>query len=68
MSTYDDHREHLIVPYTEPVKSARPTSHDLITARVTVEAPPTRRGDVQIYNGREYVYTGTKWIILENHN
>jgi hypothetical protein len=64
MSTYDDHREHLIVQYTEPVQSTRPTTHDLATARVTVEAPPTAIGDTQIYAGKEFVYTGSKWIPL----
>ncbi len=44
------------------------TTHDEVTLRHTVEAPPNRRGDVQIYNGREYVYTGTKWIILEDND
>ena len=68
MSTYEDHLEHLIVPYTEPVQSKRSTTHDLVTARCTVEAPLNKVGDRQIYAGREYVFTGTKWIVLEDHD
>jgi hypothetical protein len=67
MSTYEDHREHLIVPYTEPVKSTRPTTHDLITARHTVEAPRNAIGDVQTYAGRQYIFNGIEWKILEPH-
>jgi hypothetical protein len=42
------------------------TTHDLVTASVTIEAPPTKVGDTQIYAGREFVFTGSKWIPLED--
>jgi hypothetical protein len=66
MSTYDDHREHLIVQYTEPVKSTR-TTHDIAMERLTVEAPPTEIGQTQNYAGRDYIFTGSEWILLEDH-
>jgi hypothetical protein len=66
MSTYDEHREHLIVQYTEPVKSARPTTHDQLTLRHTSEAPRNRRGDTQIFKGEEYIYDGDEWKLLDD--
>lgn len=66
MSTYDDHLD-LIVPYTEPVKSTRRTTFDLVTARHTVEAIPNAIGDTQTYAGRQYIFNGIEWKILEPH-
>jgi hypothetical protein len=42
------------------------TTHDLVTESVTIQAPPNKRGDVQVYAGQEFVFTGTKWITLDN--
>jgi hypothetical protein len=42
------------------------TTHDMVTETVTVQAPRNRVGDTQVYAGREFVYTGTKWITLDN--
>jgi hypothetical protein len=41
------------------------TTHDMVTETVTVEAPRNLVGDVQVYAGQEYVFTGRKWIPLE---
>jgi hypothetical protein len=43
------------------------TTYDHITQSVTQEAPLNKVGDRQIYAGQEYAFTGTKWIVLEDH-
>jgi hypothetical protein len=47
---------------TPPAKTW--TTHDEVTLRHTIEAPPNAIGDTQIYAGKEFVYTGSKWIPL----
>jgi hypothetical protein len=42
------------------------TTHDAVTETVTIQAPRNRVGDTQVYAGREFVFTGTKWITLDN--
>jgi hypothetical protein len=42
------------------------STYDDHREHLTVEAVPNAIGDTQIYAGREYVYTGTKWIPLED--
>jgi hypothetical protein len=49
---------------TPPAKTW--TTHDEATLRHTIEAVPKLVGDLQVYAGREYIYTGTKWIPLDD--
>lgn len=66
-TTYDFHREHLMVPFVEPVKTTQPTAHDFVSARTTVNAPGNKIGDTQIYNGKEYCFDGKNWFpVSEN--
>lgn len=51
----------------DPTPPARTwTTHDEITARHTVEARRPNVGDTQIYDGEEYCWDGSKWIVLKD--
>jgi hypothetical protein len=70
-STYDAIAESCTVEYVEPVRSTRPTTHDMVMANYTGNAVPNRRGDSQIYaapgaTAREYIYDGHEWKLLED--
>lgn len=64
-TTFDRHQEHLTVAYQEPAKTKAPTTHDLVSARLTVEAAPNKIGDRQVMGGQVYEYDGDKWIPIE---
>lgn len=64
-STFDRHQEHLTVAYQEPAATSAPTTHDLVSARLTVEAARNKPGDTQVQGGIEYVFDGDSWIPVE---
>jgi hypothetical protein len=64
-TTYDLNREQQIVPYVEPPTVHVATTHDLISARLIVEAAPNNIGDRQVMGGVEYVFDGETWQPVE---
>jgi hypothetical protein len=64
MSTsFDVHREHLTVPWTEPVPSSR-TTFDLANEQLTVEDRSVQIGDTQVHGGELFRYDGKRWISM----
>jgi hypothetical protein len=61
-TTFDEHQKHLTVEYEEPATTSAPTTHDSISARLTVEAAPNQIGDRQVMSGQAYEYDGDKWV------
>ena len=61
-STFNQHNEHLTVAYKEPAATSVPTTHDLASARLTVEAAPNGIGDRQVIGGQAFEYDGDKWV------
>jgi hypothetical protein len=64
-TTSDTISESLIVPYKEPINSNAETTYDLIRKRVTVEATPNKPGDLQIHQGRTWIWSGKKWLLCD---
>ena len=65
-STYDAIAESCKVEYNASPPAQTFTTHDMVTARVTYQAPRNKIGDRQIYAGREYVYDGNEWKLLDD--
>jgi hypothetical protein len=60
-TTFDEHQKHLTVEYKEAAATAAPTTHDLVSARLIVEAAPNKIGDRQVMSGQVYEWNGDKW-------
>jgi hypothetical protein len=61
-TTFDEHQKHLTVEYKEPAAVHVATTHDLVSARLIVEAPPNKIGDRQVMGGQAFEYDGTEWV------
>ncbi len=61
-TTFDEHQKHLTVEYKEPAAVHVATTHDLVAARLTVEASPNMVGDRQVMGGQAFEYDGDKWV------
>ena len=64
-STFDRHQEHLTLAYREPTAASAPTTHDLVSKQLTVEATRNKIGDRQVMGGQVYQYDGDSWLPVE---
>lgn len=64
-STFDRHKKHLTVAYKEPAAASAPTTHDLVSKQLTVEAVPNKIGDRQVMGDQVYQYDGDSWLSVE---